>query len=106
MVKVSVFYPNGEGHYFDMGYYLDTHMPMVQARLGAALRGVSVEHGLGGSEAGAPPLYLAMGHLLFDSVEQFQQSFGTHGAEIVGDVPNFTNTRPALQVSEIKLQRG
>jgi hypothetical protein len=39
-------------------------------------------------------------------VEQFQESFGAHAAEIVGDVPNFTNTQPTIQISEIKLQRG
>jgi uncharacterized protein (TIGR02118 family) len=105
MIKVSVFYPNGTGNLFDMDYYLNTHMPMVQARLGAALRGVFVEHGLAGYGAGAPPAYLALGHLVFDSVEQFQESFGAHAAEIVGDVPNFTNTQPTIQISEIKLQR-
>jgi uncharacterized protein (TIGR02118 family) len=103
MIKVSVFYPNGDGHRFDMAYYLNSHMPMVKARLGGALRGQAVEQGLGGAAPGTPPAYLAMGHLLFDSVEAFQQSFGAHAAEIVGDVPNYTNTQPTIQVSEVKL---
>ena len=103
MIKVSVLYPNGAGSKFDMTYYLDKHIPMVQQRLAAALRGVSVEQGLAGIDAGSAPAYLAMGHLLFDSVEAFQQSFGQHAAEIVGDIPNYTNTQPTLQISEVKL---
>jgi uncharacterized protein (TIGR02118 family) len=46
---------------------------------------------------------MAMGHLLFDSVEAFQQSFGPHAETIVGDIPNYTNTQPTIQLSEVKL---
>jgi hypothetical protein len=30
MIKVSAFYPNEEGKKFDMGYYFDKHIPMIQ----------------------------------------------------------------------------
>jgi hypothetical protein len=30
MIKVSVLYPNNEGSKFDMSYYCNTHIPMVQ----------------------------------------------------------------------------
>lgn len=103
MIKVSVLYPNGAGSRFDIGYYCNKHMPMVQRLLGAALKGVAVEQGIGGGAPGAPPTYLAMGHLLFDSVEAFQASFGPNTPEIVGDVPNYTNTQPIIQISEVKL---
>lgn len=103
MIKVSVFYPNNPGSRFDMAYYLDRHMPMVEQKLGASLRGSSVEQGIGGIEPGSAPAYAAMGHLLFDSVDAFQQSFGPHAAAIVGDVPNYTNIQPIIQVSEVKL---
>jgi hypothetical protein len=36
MIKVSVLYPDGPGATFDMGYYLNRHIPMVRAKLGAA----------------------------------------------------------------------
>jgi uncharacterized protein (TIGR02118 family) len=51
----------------------------------------------------SPPAYLAMGHLLFDSVEAFQKAWEPHAQAIVGDIPNFTNTQPTVQVSEVKL---
>jgi len=103
MIKVSVFYPNGSGHKFDMKYYCDKHMPMVQRLLGSAVKGTAVEQGIGGMAPDAPPTYLAMGHLLFESVESFQASFGPHMAQIVGDIPNYTNTQPTIQVSEVKI---
>lgn len=65
--------------------------------------GTFVEHGLGGAQPGSPPVYLAMGHLLFDSVETFQHAWGPHAEAIVGDVPNYTNIQPTIQLSEVKL---
>jgi uncharacterized protein (TIGR02118 family) len=63
VIKVSVFYPNTTGGRFDMPYYLNKHMPMVQQKLGAPLKGMSVQQGLGGGQPGSPPTYLAMGRL-------------------------------------------
>lgn len=103
MIKVSVMYPNNEGSTFDMTYYCDTHIPMVRQKLRAALKGVSVEQGIGGAEPGSPAPYLALGHLLFESVEAFQTSFGPHAQEIEGDIPNYTNTQPTIQISEVKM---
>ena len=78
-------------------------MPMVKQILGAALKNMAVEQGLAGGEPGAPPAYLAFGHLYFDSVEAFQAAFGPHAAAILADVPNYTNTRPVLQISQVKI---
>lgn len=103
MIKVSVFYPNEEGKKFDMDYYLNNHVPMVQQKLGAALKGGAVEQGLGGAEPGSPATYIAMGHLYFDSVEAFQTAFGPHAEAIMGDVPNYTDIQPTIQISEVKM---
>ena len=45
MIKVSVLYPNTAGCKFDMGYYLNKHMPMVQQKLGPACKRMAVEEG-------------------------------------------------------------
>jgi uncharacterized protein (TIGR02118 family) len=103
MIKVSVFYPYEEGKKFDMKYYCNKHIPMVQQKLGAALKGRAVEQGLGGGVPGSPPAYIAMGHLYFDSVEAFQTAFGPHAESIMGDVPNYTDIQPAIQISEVKI---
>jgi uncharacterized protein (TIGR02118 family) len=103
MVKVSVLYPNAGNSRFDMHYYLTRHVPLLQQKLGGALKGLLVEQGLGGAEPGSPPAYVAMGHFLFESVETFQQAFGPHSEAILGDIPNYTDTQPTIQVSEVKL---
>lgn len=103
MIKVSVLYPTTEGCAFDMDYYVNKHIPLVQSRLGAACKGASVEGGIAGGAPGQPPAYVAMGHLLFDSVEDFQSSFGPHAPEIMGDIPNYTTITPIIQISDVKL---
>jgi len=103
MIKVSVLYPNSEGSNFNMDYYCNSHMPMVQEKLGSALKGVAVEQGLGGAEPGASATYAAMGHLLFESVEAFQTAFGPHANAIMADIPNYTDVQPTIQVSEVKI---
>lgn len=103
MVKVSVLYPMQPDTKFDMSYYVNSHMRMVQQLLGSRLKGVAVEEGISGSEPGTSPSYAAMGHLLFESVADFQASFGPHAQEIVGDIPNYTNSQPIIQISQVKL---
>ncbi len=103
MIKVSVFYPNNEGSKFDIDYYCKSHIPMVQDKLGAALKGASVDQGLGGPEPGSRATYVAMGHLLFESIEAFQGAFGPHAEAIMGDVPNYTDIQPLIQISEVKM---
>lgn len=96
-------YPNGSGARFDMDYYCLRHIPLVSQLCGFALKGAAVEKGLAGATPGSPPSFLAMGHLVFDSVESFEASFGRHASQIVADVPNYTNTQPIIQLSEIML---
>ena len=103
MIKVSVFYPNSTDAKFDMPYYVNRHMKMVQRLVGPPLKGMAVEHGISGMDPGSRAAYIAMGHLLFESVADFQSSFGAHAAEIVADVPNYTNTQPIIQISEVKM---
>jgi uncharacterized protein (TIGR02118 family) len=103
MIKVSVLYPNEKGKKFDIDYYCNSHIPMVQEKLGEALKGGAVEQGLGGMEPGSPATYVAMAHLLFDSVEAFQSAFAPHAETIMADVPNYTDIEPVFQISEVKM---
>lgn len=103
MIKVSVLYANGEGNKFDMDYYCNSHIPMVKQKLGAACKGVAVEQGLGGPEPGSPAPFVAMCHLLFESIEAFQAAFGPHAETFMTDVPNYTNIAPAIQISAVKI---
>ncbi|MFT4682154.1 MAG: hypothetical protein ACI9FU_002429 [Granulosicoccus sp.] len=101
MTKVSVLYPNGEGITFDMEYYSNTHIPMVQKLLGDAMKGGSIDNGLGGAVPGSPAPFSAIGNMFFDSVEEFGKAFGPKAEEIMSDLPNFTNAEPIIQISEV-----
>jgi uncharacterized protein (TIGR02118 family) len=103
MIRVSVFYPNDKGARFDMKYYTGEHMPMVQQKLSTALRRMEIDEGVAGGTPGSPPPYSAACHLFFDSVEAFQSAFAPHANGILADIPNYTNTQPTIQISEVKM---
>ena len=103
MFKVYILYPNSTGGRFDMAYYCERHMPMVQARIGAACTGFTVEAGLAGGAPGQPAPDVAVGALLVNSREAFGAAMAQHGAEIMGDIPNYTDAQPTLLISEIKV---
>jgi uncharacterized protein (TIGR02118 family) len=103
MIKVSVLYPNRPGAKFDMTYYCEKHMPLVQQRLGAACKRVAVEQGIGGATPGSPAAFVAMGHLYCESAEAFQTAFAPHAAEIMGDIANYTDIEPTIQISDVKI---
>jgi uncharacterized protein (TIGR02118 family) len=101
MIKVSVFYENTEGKKFDMVYYCNKHIPMIKEKLGTACKRVEVDEGLGGAQPGTKPSFVAMAHLLFDSVDAFQKAFGLHAATFRGDIPNYTDIQPSIQISKV-----
>ena len=101
MINVCVMYPNTPGARFDHDYYRDKHLPLVQARVGPALKSYAIERGLAGGTPETPAAFLVMCHLRFDSVEAFQSSFGPHAVEIRSDIPNYTDLAPIIQISEV-----
>jgi uncharacterized protein (TIGR02118 family) len=66
-------------------------------------KGIAAEQGLAGGAPGSAPTYIAIGHLLFDSVEAFETAFAPHASEILADVPNYTNAKPVIQINQITL---
>ncbi|MBN2239437.1 MAG: EthD family reductase [Dehalococcoidales bacterium] len=101
MIKVAVMYPNGPENTFDMDYYLTKHMAMVHDRLDSiCLVKTEVDKGLAGMGEDAPPPYMAIGYLYFENMEGLQKML-PYDPEFAGDVPNFTNVQPIIQISEI-----
>ena len=101
MIKVSVMYPNNPGARFDHTYYAEKHMPLVKAKMGARCKSYTVDKGLGGGAPGTPATYVGMCHIFCESLEDFQAGFGPHAAEIMADIPNYTDIQPVLQISEV-----
>ena len=100
MVLVSVLYPNQPGSRFDERYYLDTHIPMVRRRWEPmGLTELRLLRGTNTPDGGAAP-YRVMALLTFESGEALQKASAAHGAELFGDIPNFTDVQPVAQVNE------
>ena len=107
MIKISILYPNNPGARFDLGYYLDMHMPLSVRLLSAhpGFKGVSVERGLGGAMPGTDAAYIVMCHFLFNSAEDFMAAFDPHAAVLQGDMPNYTDIEPIIQISEVLISQ-
>lgn len=101
MIKVTILYPNGEGKTFDMDYYSTKHMPMIASLLGDSLKRYEIDKGIAGRTPNDAIPYLAIGYLYFDKLSAYQNSFSPHAEKIRGDVPDYTNIQPILQISEV-----
>ena len=107
MIKISILYPNNKDSRFNMRYYIDTHMPLSIGLLSthSGFKGVSVERGLGGAMPGTDAAYIAMCHYLFNSTEDFMAAFTPHASVLQGDMSNYTDIEPIIQVSEFLISR-
>jgi uncharacterized protein (TIGR02118 family) len=103
MIKVSVMYTNTPGARFDHEYYRDTHMPMLKARMGAHCLSYTIDRGISGFPPGSPAPYMGICHIFADTADSFMAGFGPHMAEIMGDIPNYTDQQPLVQISEVVL---
>ena len=102
MIRVSVLYPKTSEGNFDLDYYLNKHIPMVKERLTPlGLMRLEVDEGIGGLAPDQPPAYVVMGYLVFETPEALQSGLAAHGAEIMGDIPNYTNLQPQIQINRI-----
>ncbi len=102
MIRVSILYPNLPGKKFDLDYYTGKHMSLVHQRLDPfGLVRTEVDKGVGTAEPGAPAPFIAVGHLIFNSMEDFQKAFAAHAPELMADIPNYTDIQMQVQVSEI-----
>ena len=106
MIKVSVMYPNGPEVNFDHDYYRTKHLPLIQSRMGGGLKYYTVDKGLSGAAPGALAPYVGMCHLLCDSLQTYQFSFGPHAKEIMADIQNFTAVTPVVQISEVVVENS
>ena len=101
MATLSVTYPRASGTSFDYDYYQDKHLPLVGQRWdGAGLVGGEALLGKAAPDGSDPP-YFAIGIIHFDSMDALQAALnGEHAPEIIGDIRNFTDVQPILQINE------
>ena len=97
---LTVTYPRSEGGTFDYDYYEATHLPLVAEKWGnAGLKGAEALRGLAAPDGG-PPAFFAIAMIRFESSDALKAAMGSPAAgQIIGDIPNFTNVQPVVQVN-------
>ena len=102
MIKVAIYYPNGEDKTFNMEYYESKHMTLAKSLLGNSLKAIAIDKGLASGIPNKPVPYLAIGYLYFDSIAAFQKAMNSEvDAKLNADIPNYTNSKPIVQISEV-----
>jgi uncharacterized protein (TIGR02118 family) len=97
MQQVTVAYPNKTDAKFDFDYYMKKHIPWVAGLVG---RSIEVRRGIS-SAMGSPAAFVCVATIPIDSITEFQAMFSQHGAEILADIPNYTNIEPIVQFDEV-----
>jgi uncharacterized protein (TIGR02118 family) len=105
MFNITSIYPNIEGSRFDFDYYLEKHMSFSIECLSKAegFHSVSVERGIAVEKANIPCSYVAMCHYYFDTVEHFIAAFMPYAQELQGDIQNYTDIQPIIQINEVAI---
>jgi uncharacterized protein (TIGR02118 family) len=105
LIKVSVFYPNGESNFFDITYYENKHMPMVAEYLGINLKYYEIDKGISGRTSSDQIPFLAVGHFYVKDLSEYNKVITQHREMIVADFKNYTNIQPLILISEVKQKR-
>jgi uncharacterized protein (TIGR02118 family) len=76
---------------------------MADKLLGSAVKAVSVEIGRSGITPDELPPFAAIAGFTCESVQAFNDAFLPVAAELQGDIPNYTDIVPIVQVSDIRI---
>ena len=101
MIRIAAAYVRQPGKKFDMDYYVHTHLPMVREKFGPfGLRKIEVDRGVESPGGGESPFF-AIGYLYFDTLADFRKCYAAVGAEVVGNIPLYTDVKPLIQIGEV-----
>ncbi len=100
MQCATVLYPNKEDGRFDFEYYTSKHVPMAARLLGG---NIEVRKGIS-SPGGAPAAFVCVATIWIESIDQFQAAIAKNGTQVMGDIPNYTNIQPIIQLDEVLVQ--
>ena len=102
MIRVTFAYPYEEGKRFDWGYFSNSHLPLVHEHLDSrGLIKVESDKGISGTDPSSNPPFTAVVHLTFETVDEVHQAFMAVGRPVMGDMGNYTDIKPTVQISEI-----
>jgi uncharacterized protein (TIGR02118 family) len=97
---ITVLYPNTPGVTFDFDYYLKKHATLIDRLYGKSIAKLELRRGASTPD-GKPAPYVAIINIWIADQAAFDAAGAKHGAALIADVPNFTNTMPTIQIDEI-----
>ena len=101
MIRATFLYPSSATR-FDYDYYLNKHTPLLRELWTEhGLTNVEISKGLSGLMPGSKPGYVTITVLTFTSIEGLQGALASTGAQVMGDIANFTDCSPEVQLNEI-----
>jgi uncharacterized protein (TIGR02118 family) len=101
MIRLMVLYPAKDGEAFNYDYYFNEHHKLLVSRWKPeGMVSCEFDRGLSDPAGGKAP-YVAVAHIKFNSADALQKALAKHGAEVVGDVANYTKIQPIMQVNEV-----
>ncbi|MCH8279074.1 MAG: EthD family reductase [Chloroflexi bacterium] len=102
MIRVTVAYTNQEGKKFDWDYFTGTHAEIVHREMDSrGMVGFEQDKGISGADPSTPPPFVGMAFLTFNTLDEVHQAFMAVGGTVMGDIPNYTDIEPTIQISEI-----
>jgi uncharacterized protein (TIGR02118 family) len=100
-ITITVLYPNTPDSRFDVDYFVNTHIPLVKEHWGGkGLTSVKLLKGAGTADPGTPAPYQVITVLGFESLQAFRAAAKESGAAVIGDIANFTDVRPIVQIND------
>lgn len=98
-VSVSVMYANTEGSTFDYDYFMSKHMKIVEEHWGAQIESSTAIRGLSGGPKTPPGFHLVV--TMYFKDQDAMKAALANSKEVMADVPNYTNVRPAMLIGEV-----
>ncbi|MBE3636890.1 EthD family reductase [Mangrovicoccus algicola] len=95
---LQVIYPADPGTRFDHDYYTGTHLPLVEAKMGAHIRDALVVRG-SGAPGGGPAPFHAVATLIFADAAARDAALAVAGP-VVEDIANFTDCTPQMLLGD------
>ena len=102
LYKIAILYPGGQDKTFDMDYYENKHMPMVAGYLGKNLKFYEIDKGISGRTPNDKAPYVAIGYFYCYDVAEYGKAISENREAVIGDIKNYTNIQPVIQISQIK----
>jgi uncharacterized protein (TIGR02118 family) len=102
MFRVVILYPKSSDTRFDLDYYQKHHIPLVREIFkGSSLVKIEVDEGLANAFPDQSVPFVSISYFHFENIEDFQLRMAQRGGEIIGDMPNYTNVQPMIQIDRV-----